>query len=90
MADKHDYSSTQAPETRKEAEEQHPHPSDDRLIPGGARGASADTGMESLDRDAVPSRAIVHETDYSRTPDSEAPARGTRGERNSDGPDQGR
>ena len=53
MADTPDYSSTQAPETRKEAEEKHPHPDDDRLLPGGPRGAESDPGMSSLDRDTT-------------------------------------
>ena len=35
-SDATDYSSSKAPETRKEAEEQHPQPSDPRLRPGGA------------------------------------------------------
>jgi hypothetical protein len=50
-SDATDYSSTKAPETRREAEEQEPQPSDMRLIPGGARGAHWDPGMSSLDRD---------------------------------------
>lgn len=52
-SDATDYSSTQAPETQKEAEERHPHPSDPRLIPGGEQGATADPGMTSLDRDTT-------------------------------------
>ena len=52
-SDAADYSSTKAPETRTEAEEEHPHPSDPRLIPGGERGATADPGMSSLDRDTT-------------------------------------
>ena len=51
MADTPDYSSTQAPETRKEAEERHKHPDDTRLQPGGAHGAKSDPGMSSLDRE---------------------------------------
>ena len=50
-SDATDYSSTKAPETRKEAEER-PQPSDWRLIPGGEHGAAADPGMSSLDRSA--------------------------------------
>lgn len=38
------YSASQAPETRKEAEEDTPF-SDWRLIPGGPRGSHADVGM---------------------------------------------
>lgn len=56
-SDATNYSSTQAPETRKEAEEEHAHPSDMRLIPGGAHGAAVDTGMSSLDRDTLPGGA---------------------------------
>jgi hypothetical protein len=47
-----EYSGSKAPETRREAEEQH-GPSDQRLKPGGARGSSADVGMSSLDRNAT-------------------------------------
>jgi hypothetical protein len=50
-SDATDYSSTKAPETQKEAEDRHEHPSDHRLQPGGAHGAKADPGMSSLDRD---------------------------------------
>jgi hypothetical protein len=52
-SDATDYSSTKAPETRAEAEEQRPQPSDWRLVPGGALGAPVDTGMSSLDRDVA-------------------------------------
>ena len=54
-SDSTDYSSTTAPETKPEAEERHPHPSDTRLNPGGAMGTPADPGMSSLDRDIPPS-----------------------------------
>jgi hypothetical protein len=54
-SDPTDYSASKAPETRREAEEEHPHPSDPRLWPGGARGTAADPGMSSLDRDTPPS-----------------------------------
>ena len=53
-SDATDYSSTTAPETKKEAEEQRPHPGDPRLVPGGAMGVAADPGMSSLDRDMEP------------------------------------
>jgi hypothetical protein len=53
-SDATNYSSTKAPETRKEAEEEHPHWSDMRLIPGGAHGAPVDPGMSSLDRSTLP------------------------------------
>ena len=52
-SDATNYSSTQAPETQKEAEEQHPFPSDTRLVPGGAHGSHADPGMSSLDDGAL-------------------------------------
>jgi hypothetical protein len=48
-SDATDYSSTKSPETQKEAEERHEHPSDHRLQPGGARGTKTDPGMSSLD-----------------------------------------
>jgi hypothetical protein len=62
-SDATDYSSTKEPETRKEAEEQHPHPSDTRLNPGGAHGAAADPGMSSLDRETHPTggKSPLHE-----------------------------
>ena len=53
-SDATDYSSTQAPETQVEAEEDHPHPSDHRLNPGGAHGAAADPGMSSLHEEDLP------------------------------------
>ena len=53
-SDATEYSSTIAPETRKEAEERHPHPGDQRLEPGGALGTGADPGMSSLDRTTNP------------------------------------
>jgi hypothetical protein len=56
-SDATDYSSTKAPETRKEAEEREPQPSDWRLYPGGRLGAPVDTGMSSLDRDVAMSGA---------------------------------
>lgn len=56
-SDATDYAPSKAPETAKEAEERHPHPSDPRLIPGGALGAPMDTGMSSLDRDNLPGGA---------------------------------
>ena len=54
-SDATDYSSTKAPETQAEAEEQHPHPSDPRLHPGGAHGSPVDPGMSSLHEEDVPS-----------------------------------
>ena len=50
-SDATDYSSTKAPETRNEAEEEQPHPTDTRLQPGGAHPAPVDPGMSSLDPD---------------------------------------
>lgn len=55
--DTSEYSSTQAPETRREAEETVSQP-DSRLIPGGAEPRSnTQQGMAGLDRDAVPNEA---------------------------------
>ena len=54
-SDATDYSSTKAPETQPHAEEKDGTPSDPRLHPGGAHGASADPGMSSLKEDDVPS-----------------------------------
>jgi hypothetical protein len=66
-SDPTDYSSTKPPETRKEAEERHEHPSDPRLHPGGARGAKVDPGMSSLDRDAhVTGGQSTGQEDYGR------------------------
>ena len=64
-SDPADYSSSKAPETRREAEEQHPHPTDPRLQPGGAHPAPVDPGMSSLDRDTAVSggRSTGHEDD---------------------------
>ena len=56
MANKTDtseYSSTKAPDTRKEAEERQSTP-DARLIPGGAHGSHTAQGMAGLDVDAEP------------------------------------
>ena len=49
-----EYSGSKAPETRQEAEER-TGVRDERLIPGGARGAKADPGMSGLDRDQAAS-----------------------------------
>ena len=55
--DTSEYSSTEAPETRAEAEQRESQP-DSRLIPGGAQPrAGNDIGMPGLDRDAVPNGA---------------------------------
>lgn len=50
-SDPADYSSTLAPATRKYAEGRRPHPSDDKLEPGGPLGADENPGIGSLDRD---------------------------------------
>jgi hypothetical protein len=56
--DTSEYSSSKAPETRKEAEEPYEF-SDTRLIPGGAEPRThTDQGMAGLDRDTVPSQAV--------------------------------
>jgi hypothetical protein len=71
-SDATDYSSTQAPETRKEAEEREPHPGDPRLIPGGEHGAAADPGMSSLDRDTTIGGAqSPGQQDFGSTADAE-------------------
>jgi hypothetical protein len=54
-SDATDYSSTMAPETQAEAEEQYPHTDDPRLHPGGGHGARVDPGMSSLHEEDVPS-----------------------------------
>ena len=58
--DTSEYAPSKAPETSEHAEEAATQP-DDRLKPGGARGADADPGMSSLDRDKVPSGARADE-----------------------------
>ena len=50
------YSPTKAPETKEHAEEKVSQP-DSRLHPGGAHGSPVSTGMDALDRKAVPSEA---------------------------------
>lgn len=71
-SDATEYSSSKAPETRKEAEEQHPHSSDPRLLPGGAHGAPVDPGMSSLDRaDAISGGRSSGQEDYGRSPGAE-------------------
>ena len=52
-SDATDYSSTQAPATQKYAEGRRPHPSDERLEPGGPRGTDQDTGIADVDRDGA-------------------------------------
>lgn len=57
-SDTTEYSASKAPETRAAREEpasEEPH--DYRLIPGGARGATAEQGMSALDREDVPNHA---------------------------------
>ena len=68
-SDATDYSSTKAPETRKEAEEHHEHPSDPRLLPGGAHGAKGDPGMSSLDRnDTISGPRSTGQEDFGQLP----------------------
>lgn len=68
-SDATDYSSTQAPETRKEAEERHPDHEDMRLHPGGAHGAKADPGMSSLYREeALSGGESSGQADYTQPP----------------------
>ncbi len=53
-SDPADYSSTQAPATRKHAEgRKQPLPSDERLQPGGPAGAPDDPGIGSLDPESA-------------------------------------
>jgi hypothetical protein len=74
-SDAADHSSTKAPETRGEAEERDPHPSDPRLHPGGAHPAPADPGMSSLDRDTTLSGGrSTGQEDYGRSPDAADPS----------------
>jgi hypothetical protein len=54
------YAPTTAPETSDHAEEKKSQP-DTRLHPGGAHGTPMPTGMEALDRDEVPSKAMRSE-----------------------------
>ena len=51
-SDATDYSSSTAPDTQQAAEE-HQHPSETRLQPGGTRATAADPGMSSLDRETT-------------------------------------
>ena len=54
--DRSEYSSSQASETKAEAEEKTPY-SDMRLIPGGRLGAPTEIGMSAMERSDVPSGA---------------------------------
>jgi hypothetical protein len=51
--DASEYSSSKAPETREEAEEQTSEP-DSRLLPGGPLGTPYPTGMSALEHEEVP------------------------------------
>ena len=51
------YAPTKSPDTREHAEEKKSQP-DSRLTPGGSQGSPMPTGMEGLDRDTVPNRAV--------------------------------
>ena len=69
--DTSEYSSSKAPETRKEAEEKETVP-DTRLKPGGALGSPTPIGMDALHRDDVPSEARKPGlTRYDQTPDKD-------------------
>lgn len=71
-SDATDYSSTQAPETQPRAEGRHPHPTDERLEPGGPEGADDDPGMSTLDRDRTATGGrSTGQTDYGSTEDTE-------------------
>lgn len=67
-SDATDYSSTQAPATRKYAEDRRPLPSDERLEPGGPGGADGNPGMADADRDAADA-STVPLTDFGATED---------------------
>ncbi|OFW05100.1 MAG: hypothetical protein A3H96_06230 [Acidobacteria bacterium RIFCSPLOWO2_02_FULL_67_36] len=58
--DTSDYSSSKAPETRAHARERAGSYSDWRLIPGGRSGSEVSVGMDSIDRESVPSQAAGH------------------------------
>jgi hypothetical protein len=68
-SDATDYSSSKAPETNKEAEEREDHPTDPRLLPGGAHGAKRDPGMSSLDpAEAISGGRSTGQEDYGQPP----------------------
>lgn len=53
-----EYAPSKAPETREHAEDRSSDDvHDDRLLPGGRHGASADVGMSGIDRSAIPGGA---------------------------------
>jgi hypothetical protein len=69
-----EYSPSRAPETREHAEERDAEVKDPRLIPGGIGGARTGTGMETLDRDVVPSGGSDLElTDYGHVDETSRP-----------------
>jgi len=70
-----EYSASKAPETRRHAEERAPEDvKDARLIPGGAHGATAPTGMAALDREQVPNRATnPGQTDFGDVDETSRP-----------------
>ena len=72
-SDATDYSSTKAPETRNEAEEEHSHPRDSRLQPGGAHPTKWDPGMSSLDRGEATSTGHSSEQAHHTQPAEKRP-----------------
>jgi hypothetical protein len=55
-ADTSDYSATKAPENREHVES-HAPPKDSTLLPGGPHRATAEIGMQQLNREDVPTEA---------------------------------
>ncbi len=71
-SDATDYSSSQAPETQERAGGRHDLPTDERLVPGGSRGADAEQGMPALDRDGTFSGGdSTGQTDFGATEDKD-------------------
>ena len=69
--DSGEYSSSEAPEIRKHAEEREGNYSDWRLVPGGARGSSLPQGIEALYRETVPGEATVPvQSRYAEAPET--------------------
>ncbi len=70
-----EYSSSEAPEIRKHAEEREGNYSDWRLVPGGVHGLSLPQGIEALYRETVPGEATepvqTRYPDAPKTPDRE-------------------
>lgn len=65
-SDTTEYAPSKAPDTREHAEDRsRDSVTDPRLLPGGARAATADVGMSGIDRAAIPSEADApRQTDF--------------------------